>query len=80
MGDAIHTMSPCGGVGANTALGDAAELAKVLLGNDGLSAASIGAYEDAMRKRAFKSVMRSYAGSKKMFDQRPFEECAVAEV
>jgi hypothetical protein len=33
-----------------------------------------------MRARAFKSVMRSYAGSRKMFDQRPFEECPAVQV
>lgn len=75
-------MSPCGGVGANTALTDAAELAQVIVGvgKGPLSAAAIGAYEESMRKRAFRSVMRSFAGSKKMFDQRPFEDCSVADV
>lgn len=75
-------MSPCGGVGANTALTDAAELSQVIVsvGEGMLSAADIGVYEEAMRKRAFKSVMRSFAGSKKMFDQRPFEDCSVAEL
>ena len=70
-------MSPCGGVGANTALTDAAELARVLAASahTHVRVADVAVYESAMRARAFKSVMRSYAGSKKMFDQRPFEEC-----
>jgi 2-polyprenyl-6-methoxyphenol hydroxylase-like FAD-dependent oxidoreductase len=75
-------MSPCGGVGANTALTDAAELARLLAasGDSPLQAADIASYESAMRVRAFKGVMRSYAGSKKMFDQRPFEDCQEARL
>jgi len=75
-------MSPCGGVGANTALTDAAELAKLLAasGDTHVQAAEIATYESTMRARAFKTVMRSYAGSKKMFDQRPFEECQEARL
>jgi 2-polyprenyl-6-methoxyphenol hydroxylase-like FAD-dependent oxidoreductase len=82
LGDSIHVMSPCGGVGANTALADAAELAEVLTGgaNSTISAEGVGSYEESMRARAFKSVMRSYAGSRKMFDQRPFEECPAVQV
>jgi len=73
-------MSPCGGVGANTALTDAAELARVLaaLVDTHVQVADIASYESATRARAFKNVMRSYAGSRKMFDQRPFEECREA--
>ena len=74
-------MSPCGGVGANTALVDAAELADLVIAAKGkIAADKVGAFEDGMRKRAFRSVMRSFAGSKKMFDQRPFGECATAEL
>ena len=75
-------MSPCGGVGANTALTDAAELAKVLAASADthVQVADMASFESAMRARAFKSVMRSYAGSKKMFDQRPFEECQEARL
>jgi 2-polyprenyl-6-methoxyphenol hydroxylase-like FAD-dependent oxidoreductase len=74
-------MSPCGGVGANTALSDAADLARIIKksGSERISADGIGGFENSMRERAFRSLMRSYAGSKKMFDQRPFEECVVAD-
>jgi len=75
-------MSPCGGVGANTALADAAELAELLTGggDSTISAEGVGSYEESMSARAFKSVMRSYAGSRKMFEQRPFEECPAVQV
>ncbi|KAI9877883.1 MAG: hypothetical protein M1830_002512 [Pleopsidium flavum] len=74
LGDAIHVMSPTGGVGANTALQDAANLSK-LLAEDGISSTSIGRYEEIMRSYAQAGIERSYFGGKKMFGQQPFEEC-----
>ncbi|USW46733.1 Putative FAD-binding domain, FAD/NAD(P)-binding domain superfamily [Septoria linicola] len=82
LGDAIHAMSPCGGVGANTALMDAAELVKIFDNPDRATrptAESVGTYEASMRKRAQGMIMRSFVGSKKMFDQRPFGECPTME-
>ncbi|PIA90440.1 6-hydroxytryprostatin B O-methyltransferase [Cercospora beticola] len=86
LGDAIHAMSPCGGVGANTALVDAAELVKLFgdpkrTGPSGIdpTSVSIGNYEASMRERARAMIMRSFVGSKKLFDQRPFEECPAVE-
>ncbi|TKX25775.1 O-methyltransferase-like protein 7 [Elsinoe australis] len=81
IGDAIHAMSPCGGVGANTALRDAAELAKTIAGagKEPVTAESIGAFEKDMKIRTIRSLMRSYAGSKAMFDQKPYKECEVLD-
>jgi hypothetical protein len=63
-------------------LSDAADLARLLATScdTPVQAADIASYEGVMRARAFKGVMRSYAGSKKMFDQRPFEECQEARL
>ena len=62
LGDAIHTMTPGRGVGANTALRDAVlltrHLAAVRDGRHGLVAA-IGAYEARMRKYGYEAVLKS---------------------
>lgn len=74
IGDAVHAMSPCGGVGAVTALHDAAVLA-AKLGENGINSKSVGLYEAEMRKYAGLNIQRSYFGGKKMFGQRPFGDC-----
>lgn len=79
IGDAIHVMSPCGGVGAVTALRDAALLSRII-GEEGITAGSIGKYESEMRTYARMGIERSFFGGKKMFAQRPFEECEVLDI
>ncbi|MFF2996880.1 FAD-dependent oxidoreductase [Streptomyces sp. NPDC057950] len=51
LGDAIHNMTPMAGIGANTALRDADELRRALLG-PGPLVALVGRYESAMRDYA----------------------------
>ncbi|WP_436533346.1 FAD-dependent oxidoreductase [Actinoplanes sp. HUAS TT8] len=58
LGDAIHTMPPAGGVGANTALQDAATLAAELLSDKDLPGA-VAAYERVMLPRGFDTVENS---------------------
>lgn len=79
LGDAIHAMSPCGGVGAVTALRDAALLTEKFV-EGGVSAESVARYEEGMRGYAKVAIERSFFGGKKMFGQRPFEQCKVLEV
>ncbi len=67
LGDAVHVMSPAGGLGANTALRDAAQLAACLDGSgaDPLELSSrIGAYEAAMRDYATAAVEASARGAR----------------
>jgi 2-polyprenyl-6-methoxyphenol hydroxylase-like FAD-dependent oxidoreductase len=79
LGDAIHVMSPSGGVGAATALRDAALLSNTI-SKFGISASTIGKYEATMRIYAQASIERSYFGGKKMFGQEPFEKCKPLEI
>ncbi|CAL9327107.1 FAD-dependent oxidoreductase [Streptomyces sp. SudanB182_2057] len=58
LGDAIHSMTPLRGVGANMALNDAALLARELTGAADLRTA-VRRYEAAMRRDGFRAVAES---------------------
>jgi len=79
LGDAIHVMPPTGGIGANTALRDASNLCQVLV-EGGISAESVGKYEEKMRKYAKEAIEGSYAAGKKLYNQPPFEECKCLDI
>jgi salicylate hydroxylase len=70
LGDAIHAMTPAGGIGANTALRDAALLSYLLAhvetGTVTLTQA-VEAYEAEMRDYAFAAVERSLANAKGLY-------------
>jgi 2-polyprenyl-6-methoxyphenol hydroxylase-like FAD-dependent oxidoreductase/ubiquinone/menaquinone biosynthesis C-methylase UbiE len=61
MGDAIHAMSPVGGLGGNAALRDAALLCERLVAvRDGADRlAAIGEYEAGMREQGFAAVRKA---------------------
>jgi 2-polyprenyl-6-methoxyphenol hydroxylase-like FAD-dependent oxidoreductase len=69
LGDAIHTMPPTGGVGANTALRDAATLASELTGGTSLVDA-VAAYERVMLPRGFEVVDSSLRMAGQLFGTR----------
>lgn len=79
LGDAVHVMSPAGGVGAVTAFKDAATLTRALV-KDGFLESSVGAYESSMREYAGAALRRSFAGGNKMYNQPPFEHCKVVNL
>ena len=79
LGDAVHLMSPAGGVGACTAIKDAWVLGKILA-KDGLSKGSIGEYERTMREYTEVSLQRSFLGGKNIFNQTPFELCREVDI
>jgi GrpB protein/FAD binding domain-containing protein len=67
LGDAIHTMPPTGGVGANTALQDAALLAGELLSAQGPLVDAVAAYERVMLPRGFATIENSLQMAGRMF-------------
>lgn len=60
MGDAVHCMTPAGGVGANTALRDGALLGKLIAEKGGWDEGIVEAYEKEMRVYASKNVKMSF--------------------
>jgi 2-polyprenyl-6-methoxyphenol hydroxylase-like FAD-dependent oxidoreductase len=71
LGDAIHSMTPAGGVGANTALRDAATLGRALIavdrGTQSLLPAVAG-YEAQMLDYGFAAVRRSLARTRQAIE------------
>ena len=73
LGDAIHAMTPAGGVGANTALRDAAGLGDALIDiAEGKPVeARLAEYEAAMREYGFAAVRYSAANGMRVIGQDP---------
>ena len=67
IGDAVHAMTPAGGVGANTALKDAALLGRLLADAGGWKEGLTAAYEREMRAYASPNVKRSFETASRMF-------------
>ena len=67
LGDAVHAMTPAGGVGANTALRDAELLGRLIAENGGWGTNVTGEYEKEMRVYASENVKESFATASKRF-------------
>ena len=75
LGDAIHSMTPYRGIGANVALRDAAALSQALgAANRGEKdlLTSIHAYEAEMIRYGFRAVRESQKAMEQALDDRPF--------
>ncbi|KAF2487390.1 hypothetical protein BDY17DRAFT_288882 [Neohortaea acidophila] len=60
IGDAVHSMTPAGGIGANTAMRDSALLGRLLGEAGGYKEGLTAAYEEKMRVYASEAVAQSY--------------------
>ncbi|PTB63268.1 FAD/NAD(P)-binding domain-containing protein [Trichoderma citrinoviride] len=60
IGDACHSMTPAGGIGANTAVQDSALLGRLIREAGGYKPGVTAAYEREMRVYASKAVQQSY--------------------
>ena len=70
IGDAVHSMTPAGGIGANTAVRDSALLGKLLAEAGVCKEGVTDAYEKGMRVYASEAVAKSYALAKAQFGVR----------
>jgi len=66
LGDAIHAMSPAGGLGANTALCDAVSLSTHLAQNPRDFQKALAGYEKGMRERAERALALTRAGTERL--------------
>lgn len=67
IGDAAHSMTPAGGIGANTAVRDSALLGRLLAEAGGYGDGVTAAYEREMRVYASEAVRSSYGFAKAQF-------------
>ena len=67
IGDAVHSMTPAGGIGANTAVRDSALLGRLLAEAGGCEGGVTAAYEKEMRVYASEAVRTSYGLAKTQF-------------
>ena len=68
IGDAAHSMTPAGGIGANTAVQDSALLGQLLREAGGYKVGVTAEYEKGMRVYAGEAVGKSYGLATKQFE------------
>ncbi|RBA11163.1 hypothetical protein FPRO05_04336 [Fusarium proliferatum] len=80
LGDAAHPMTPVGGVGANSAFQEAADLCSVIITRASFGAEALEEYAKLMMERGEKTVGLSGGGAGHMFQMKPFSELKVASL
>ncbi|KAF2228384.1 FAD-binding domain protein [Viridothelium virens] len=76
IGDAVHSMTPAGGIGANTAVRDSALLGRLIAEAGGYKDGVTAAYEKEMRVYASEAVKASYGMATAQFDVKLDENSA----
>ena len=82
LGDAIHTMSPASGVGANSSLYDATILADIICDysrQSGYITMAIAKYEQLMRAHSFAAMVNSRRGSTQLYGSESSESSHAEE-
>jgi 2-polyprenyl-6-methoxyphenol hydroxylase-like FAD-dependent oxidoreductase len=74
IGDAVHSMTPAGGIGANTAVRDSELLGRLLREAGGYAPGVTAAYEKQMRAYASAAVHQSYTAATGQFGVKIDEE------
>lgn len=67
IGDAVHSMTPAGGIGANTAVQDSALLGRLIVEAGGFKEGITATYEKEMRVYASEAVKTSYGMAESAF-------------
>lgn len=78
MGDATHPMPPVGGVGANAACKDAAELTQAITAGGAIEE-TLAAYEQGMCERSNMWLQRAVGGIGRFLGTPPVEDMKVVE-
>lgn len=79
IGDAAHSMSPMGGSGGDTAIRNAADLARTLA-EEGITESSIMGFEARMEARAKEKIEHSFRGGQKFWRGKEWTEYKEVEV
>ncbi|KAL1846410.1 hypothetical protein Daus18300_014253 [Diaporthe australafricana] len=79
IGDAAHPMSPMGGSGGDTAIRNAADLARTLA-EQGITEKGVGAFEARMEALAKEKIVHSFRGGQKFWRGKEWTEYSELDV
>ncbi|KAI0899420.1 FAD/NAD(P)-binding domain-containing protein [Annulohypoxylon nitens] len=79
VGDAAHAMSPMGGSGGDTAVRNAADLARIIA-EEGITKTSIENYEARMAEKAKEKIKHSFRGGQKFWRGKEWSEYSEVDV